>query len=382
MARLVRHSGMLDGDNAIADELFRAQPHQGRRDRSVLVDEWRENVAVFVVGALERRMPTEHEDGGPGQLLGRARAYAGVPAAEVLQSVFLHQRLFFNLVSSLAPPTPDRERMLLELLSRLQNWSTWFMIGLADGHRGAELAISRRAQELQDAFVWQLISGTYSSLENGSGIEAHGLRRTCNYHAFRAKIGSEEERATLEQFLQLLTPAGRRVGMMTVVNGEACGFATVLPDAPPPVAIGISAARPLDQLPAAFRQATRALEATLALGRREIASMETVGLHAAVVADRDVGRLLDDRYLAKVRTLGAAGETLIETVRCFVNHCGRLEPTARDLDVHPNTVRYRLARFESITGCSLHNSDAIVEIWWALAWNAVDDSTTHSVATV
>jgi DNA-binding PucR family transcriptional regulator len=40
--------------------------------------------------------------------------------------------------------------------------------------------------------------------------------------------------------------------------------------------------------------------------------------------------------------------------------------TARELGVHVNTVRHRLNRFEEATGRSLHETEAIVEVWWAL----------------
>jgi putative transposase len=34
--------------------------------------------------------------------------------------------------------------------------------------------------------------------------------------------------------------------------------------------------------------------------------------------------------------------------------------------VHVNTLRYRLRRFEELTGTSLRCVDDLVEIWWAI----------------
>jgi hypothetical protein len=39
---------------------------------------------------------------------------------------------------------------------------------------------------------------------------------------------------------------------------------------------------------------------------------------------------------------------------------------AKDVDVHPNTVRHRLERFKEITGRSLRETETLVELWWAL----------------
>jgi DNA-binding PucR family transcriptional regulator len=44
----------------------------------------------------------------------------------------------------------------------------------------------------------------------------------------------------------------------------------------------------------------------------------------------------------------------------------RLEVTAAEMFVHVNTLRYRLRRFEELTGTSLRCVDDLVEIWWAI----------------
>ena len=34
--------------------------------------------------------------------------------------------------------------------------------------------------------------------------------------------------------------------------------------------------------------------------------------------------------------------------------------------LHPNTLRYRLRRFEELTRCDLKDPDRRMEVWWAL----------------
>jgi len=50
--------------------------------------------------------------------------------------------------------------------------------------------------------------------------------------------------------------------------------------------------------------------------------------------------------------LMAAGADLLETCVGFLDHSGSIEATARDLYIHPNTVRYRLKRIQDVTGYS------------------------------
>jgi sugar diacid utilization regulator len=42
------------------------------------------------------------------------------------------------------------------------------------------------------------------------------------------------------------------------------------------------------------------------------------------------------------------------------------ERTASELTVHPNTLRYRIARFEELTGADLREPACALEVWWAL----------------
>jgi DNA-binding PucR family transcriptional regulator len=39
--------------------------------------------------------------------------------------------------------------------------------------------------------------------------------------------------------------------------------------------------------------------------------------------------------------------------------------------VHPNTIRYRLSRFGTLTGADLSSTDTLVEVWWALEYASI-----------
>ncbi|MDQ4093748.1 MAG: helix-turn-helix domain-containing protein [Actinomycetota bacterium] len=67
----------------------------------------------------------------------------------------------------------------------------------------------------------------------------------------------------------------------------------------------------------------------------------------ALAGDPEAERLLVDQVM---RPLVAASGSLIETLDAFFDAGGVLESCARQLFVHPNTVRYRLRRIADITG--------------------------------
>ena len=62
----------------------------------------------------------------------------------------------------------------------------------------------------------------------------------------------------------------------------------------------------------------------------------------------------------------ASRERLTETLRAWLRHRGRTEEVARALHVHPQTVRYRLARLRDLFGDDLDDPDARFELELAL----------------
>ncbi len=59
--------------------------------------------------------------------------------------------------------------------------------------------------------------------------------------------------------------------------------------------------------------------------------------------------------------------SLIATLRTFLDLGGRWRQTAEELHVHHNTLRYRLARVEALTGRSLGKTADRVDLYLALA---------------
>jgi sugar diacid utilization regulator len=103
----------------------------------------------------------------------------------------------------------------------------------------------------------------------------------------------------------------------------------------------------------------------VAYGVSGLVRLEDLGLRAAVVADPDISELLLRRYVEPFGT-GEAGGAVLATVERFLANRRRPGPTGLDLFIHANTVRYRLARFEAVTGRSLQDVRTVVEVWWAL----------------
>jgi DNA-binding PucR family transcriptional regulator len=71
--------------------------------------------------------------------------------------------------------------------------------------------------------------------------------------------------------------------------------------------------------------------------------------------------LLEDvrrRALAPLEELrGTTRGRLEDTLRAYLDHAGRMEPTAHALGVHPQTVRYRVSQLRDLLGAALDTAD-------------------------
>ncbi|CAM3711071.1 PucR family transcriptional regulator [Smaragdicoccus niigatensis] len=157
-------------------------------------------------------------------------------------------------------------------------------------------------------------------------IESYGLAYDREYFAVRARPTTAMPVRDLERVLDLLPGSGRPRGLAALVDGDLVGFV----DHAPPAEIGVA-----------------------------------VGLGPAVVADTEVGAELVARYLSPLGG-GDAADALLDTVRAYFANDMRIDRTAEVLVMHPNSVRYRLTRFETLTGANLRDVAGALEIWWAL----------------
>lgn len=218
-----------------------------------------------------------------------------------------------------APTEPGRDALLLEFLEFLEcamTWADFAMMHAAEGHRRGELSQGRELQHAQSNCVRRVLSGTASAGEIRTAIEPLAL-------------------------------------------------VARLPRSAPRHAVGISDPVKLAEMQPAFKQTTRALETALTLGFRGIFGIGDLGIHPALVVDTEVGDVMMDRYVRPILA-HSGGDAILTTVERYLINDRSVDITARELTVHSNTVRQRLAKFEDVTQRSMRDTEVVVELWWAL----------------
>jgi hypothetical protein len=185
----------------------------------------------------------------------------------------------------------------------------------------------------------------------------------------------------------IATRLARRLGG-GAVGGAAGGVACVFvpdPDAPgrrrqivaelghgesdaAPAIIGLGPTVPWNESADSLRRAAAAYR--LAAEGRIAGGLVVAEDHLATLllaADRALAADLAASRLAPLETLGEGPRArLTETLRAWLDRPGQVQAVAAELDVHPQTVRYRLRQLRELFGARLEDPEARFELALAL----------------
>ncbi len=197
-----------------------------------------------------------------------------------------------------------------------------------------------------------------------------GFDTTRDYVAIRARPVIGHSLDELAHELRAAESFRRRAGLVAAIDGELVGFGTMPRQEVRAGVVGVGLPRTPERLGESFRVASRVLDVAQTYDYVGLQSLETLGLLLTVVADADVGETLRSRYLVRARDAGSLPE-VVTTLRTYFA-CGmRLDPTASTMNLHRNTVRNRIAKFQEATGTRLRDQMVAIEVWWALERAAI-----------
>jgi putative transposase len=72
--------------------------------------------------------------------------------------------------------------------------------------------------------------------------------------------------------------------------------------------------------------------------------------------------------VATVLEQSPIADLILESVQMYLAKHRRVQAAADALLIHSNTLRYRLEKYTSMTGADLTDTEAIIEVWWALEY--------------
>jgi hypothetical protein len=368
------------------------------RDRSPLVAALPEAEVVRHVRAIVDAAVAALRTGRPEGIdlqaaedLGADRARQGVPVAALLDGFQAGRSLIVRTLVDRGRAAGIPADDLLEGVTQIDGIATALEHRMVHAHRIAELDMARTARDTHVQRLRQFLHGE---------ILAEAPR-----HVLVTDISDPALAQTLEPSLG---------GLAGLVDGRLAALVTRIPDLTgPPFELptrgrvsslpgppdGVAARAPGDsdphahgppdrpasprtsgrvaglaavvsplvapsQIPRMYELCRRALQA----GEPGLRTLTELALYSATVAEPELGALLAAELLTGLDGANGFHRELAETVLAFLDHGSRVEVTATALHVHPNTVKYRIRRFQQITGQALERQTVAdtAHWWWAL----------------
>lgn len=319
---------------------------------------------LIVRARLEGPQPRFEREADLLRELGERRARQGVPVDDLLRAWRIGIDEATGRARELAERSDATPAELFDLLQDAFGLTDEAMVSIAGGHRHAPEQAT--PEDGRQALVAEgALLGRLSPEELHSGFVALDLDPLVPYRAFRARHTAEADAARVARLLSPNGSAAPRTGVAAVIESEIAGFSRepLERGEVPLVAVGppVLAA----ELPSSYRAAGRVLAAAETFGLAGVHDLASAGLHASVIEDPELGDALVERLVTPV---GAAqgGAELLATVGEWLAAGRKVDPAAARLHVHANTVRYRLARYEELTGADLSETEDTFRVWWAL----------------
>jgi hypothetical protein len=308
-------------------------------------------------------------DGAPDVAVYRAageqRARMGISSDEMFHAWRIGLKVMREHAYTLARDLNIADDVVLAFVEELLRWGDVGMLESASAHRETELELARHEEHHRANLVRGILFGTLAPAAVRLQAATYGLDAEAPYCAVRARPTPEFGARSLELQLGVADGAAHRRGLAALLDGDLAGFVAAPVEGRFAVPVGVGPPAGLDGLENSFRLATRALESAVSAGMTGPVGIDQLGLLPAVIADRDVGDEITRRIIDPVLAHGKPGITLLDTVKRYLENDLRIELTAEQMFLHVNTVRYRLRRFEELTGTSLRHVDDLVQIWWA-----------------
>ncbi|MFK0160381.1 PucR family transcriptional regulator [Streptomyces sp. NPDC090493] len=322
----------------------------------------------LLVGLADRRRPSR-EEYERARALGRRRASEGLPAQAMISAYHVGYREMWNVLLSRADGVGERLRAdLVRVVGTVWIWVQESSSASAEAYQGAVRAEDAAERALMHRFLDALYAPS-----SGRG-ELNDLARALSFEPggeFLALCSPARE-WTDDRLRALRQRLGRGPGTLRCVNrgcsmtvltqsasGEDVHSALVALRPHAPVGIGLRRAG-LDGAAASLADAGEALALAVETGRTVWFERDwmpaLLGLHGVRLAP----------VLRSGRDVAERHPDLAEAVRRFAESGFSLTTAGKRLHLHANTVKYRLDRWQQLTGWDVRTWEGLCNSKMAL----------------
>ncbi|MBF6059812.1 helix-turn-helix domain-containing protein [Nocardia terpenica] len=358
--RLIEHARDPAVANTIVQALVRASRAASAAVAALPEEEVHRHVQVLVDGVVTTDRAPGAQVLAAAERLGSERARQGVPVEALLDAIQASRSCLIRMIIDQGQQLAVPLQAVLDAVVHLDRITTVVLHRTVHTHRETELGMARTRTERETQTLRQLLHGEQPA--SCAPLTASA--------AYSCVVSDISDPTLAQQLATALTAPGS--GLCGLVDGRLAALVTRLPrlDDAQPLLVATPAATPARVAPL-YRLARRALQAGRAAGLTGLHRLTDLALLTATHAEPELGTLLAAHLLGGLDPGDPFHRDLAETARAYLDHRGRIEPTAVALHIHTNTVKYRLRRFTELTGHTLTGADTTTvadttQHWWAL----------------
>jgi hypothetical protein len=327
-----------------------------------------QQLAGLLRGLANQRLPGPAES-GHGRLLGLRRAEQGISVDALLGAYHVGYRELWNILLERArSQSPERAGRLLGLVNLIWAWLHTLTSAAADGYAEVVRAREESRSSLGHQFLEALYGGQAAAESTGLLARALGLDPGAEFQAVCCEraVRSAEDLDGLQHRLRTTSGSCLAItrGSTLVILFQrvpAGQIVELLPGGTRQLTAGVGLPRP--GLPGAA--------ASIADAEQALAVSQRRGHVVWFGADWLVATL--QPHWERLRPLVGAEPAVLqphlcEAVRAFATHRFSVTASAHSLGVHPNTVKYRLDRWQRLTGWDPRTLDGLVRSMLCIAF--------------
>ncbi|MFJ5859912.1 PucR family transcriptional regulator [Pseudarthrobacter sp. NPDC092439] len=316
----------------------------------------------MAIQAVKSGVVPESSQLAPEARVAQVRFHQGLRIEDVMRGYRLSMAVIQDRFIDISQEVQLGDREVLAAHRVLWGVSDSYTAALVNSYRESSVQQAVRDHELRQGYLRAVLAGTLAGPELVSRSADFGIDPRRQFRALRARPRAGTSPDELLSGLETQLRSGD--GVLTLQVGDVVGFVTARPPASRETAtIAVGPARPLAELPQSDAVVDRVFEAAWRRPEGGSFCLEDLTWRTAA-ADPYVTAVLRERYLAPFADDAEFGRIVLDSVRRYLANDRRISVAAKALSVHENTLRYRLQKFEQLTGTRLDATDTLVELCW------------------
>lgn len=300
------------------------------------------------------------------ETLALRRAGQGVPIDSLARSYQLGSREMLAVMDDVAHQVGLPADLMLTIHDSTWEFANEAASVFARVQHNIEVERARFDAERRSSFTRGILTGAVSDEQIDRDAARFGLDPHQAYVPIIARAVSPGESDAVRRAIAAAVAVAPDRMLFAEIGPHLGGIVRTAPETVAGHLVAVADPVPLSRFGESFDDAVVALDAAERFGMRGVVRLADLGPKPLVLSGVRAAAMLALRHLAPLDADERSGSEVIETTRVYLECDQQVQPAAARLQVHANTVRYRINRFREASGLDIRRTEDLVTAWWLL----------------